>query len=72
MVSHDIYAPRDSDNELQARIRAAAAAIKKQSDDYWNDPYGNTCGLGFPHVVGPHVYKRGGFANCLIAVKLLR
>lgn len=64
MMSDDIYLPRETDNELQAQIRAAAAFIKKQSDEYWADPASKTCGIGFPHVISPSVYKNGGYTSC--------
>ena len=67
-MNDDIYLPRETDNELQAQIRAAAGFIKKQHDEYWADPYSKTCGLGFPHTVGRRSIKIvdvGTFMICI-------
>ena len=67
-MTDDIYSPRETDNELQAQIRAAAAAMKKQSDEYWADPASKTCGVGFPHTVGGRSIKIvdvGTFMICI-------
>ena len=67
-MTDDIYSPRESDNELQAQIRLAAAHLKKQSDEYWADPASKTCGVGFPHTVGRKSIKIvdvGTFMVCI-------
>lgn len=74
VVSDDILAKwRDSDDEFVQSVIAGFDALKKKSDQFWADPYGNTCGLGRPHVISPTVYKNGGYtfcANCFEPLKV--
>lgn len=53
-------------------VRKAVEYLKKQSDDFWANPYKNTCGLGFPHVISPTVYKNGGYTFCANCFEPLR
>lgn len=67
-MSDDIYSPKETDNELQAQIRAALAFLKKRSDEYWADPASKTCGIGFPHTVGGksiRIVDVGTFMVCI-------
>ena len=56
-------------DDIVTQMRQAIEAMKKQSDEYWADPYSKTCGLGYPHTVSGKSIKIANVGEFMICIE---